>query len=126
MLIYKNKVITLGETNIEIYSFEAENLTKIWGKTFDKFYTSRLKEDTLYVVIGFRNVEKELDYASCYYDKFSNLSWLQSIMKLNLNTLELFQTQSISSSEVYCYMSNSAVYLASYTCFLEPLTIMRR
>ncbi len=122
LLIYKNKVITLGETNIEIYSFEAENLTKIWGKTFDKFYTSRLKEDTLYVVIGFRNVEKELDYASCYYDKFSNLSWLQSVMKLNLNTLELFQTQSISSSEVYCYMSNSAVYLASYTCFLEPLT----
>lgn len=137
LFLYENKIITLGSKKVMVYEFQKNSLSLFHKEEFESYVTARRKNNFLYIVTSSEIEEENLDYEVCFHDGVSSPQRLYSIRKLDLETGEVNEVQSLTGSVAAVYASENAFYLASrvsyrditaismYSYDLEPIGVMK-
>ena len=121
--LYKNKIVIYTSRALGIYEFKENTLETLYLTTFDYLVDTRLVDDKLYVVANY-SLNKDYLSDDCYYFEF--LTYYRSIvktMKIDLNTMERKEADSISSSYAsFIYMDKDYIVIPSYDYEFEKVT----
>lgn len=113
MQIYNNRVIIYNYNDLYIYTFDGELKEEI-----HKYYhlvESRIIDNTLYVIARqFIDVyNDEIASDKIYYDKLTSVSFIYSLEKINLDTLEEKEVEFASGYDGIIYMNQNYMVLSN-------------
>ncbi|MDE6407366.1 MAG: beta-propeller domain-containing protein [Anaeroplasmataceae bacterium] len=113
LFIYNHMIISIGNHETKVYEFNQDRLVVKKNISYERYLTSRLIENRLYLAFGSYVKEEIIQFEDCYYDTCSNPNYLYSAYYLDLDLMEDKEAQLLTSNSTVLYASNQAFYFAS-------------
>lgn len=113
MYVHKNDIIVLGKQKSTILQFVYGNIEV--KNTFDyySYCDSRVLGDYLYLICNLGNVYNEVTVKDAYYDGYTDVDTVYSIVKYNLNDYTYEQVKNLNRGNATLYFSENHIYLAT-------------
>ena len=114
LYVHDETIILHSHTTTLFYTFDGNNISLVNEINYQAYNTSRLYEDTLYLVVNDNLDITTEDYEELYYDGITNnAKVVYSIYKYDLNTHTYESVRNLNSGYVTLYASNNHFYLAT-------------
>ena len=118
--LYKNRIIILNDSVLEIYTFEDENLKL--EKTIQYYSGIETRLTDKYLYVGGCNGYSSSDEVpeNLYYDMLSRCGYIYSIEKIDLDTLDEKAVDLASGYGVTMYMSDTHFVISNSSYITTP------
>lgn len=119
LYVYEESIILLGYSNADIYKFDGSKMILQNSFEYLSYNTSRLYEDTLYLVTCDKLNQETETYDDLYYDGCTKGDFVYSIVKYDLENHTYDSVRNLNRGVVTLYASNNHFYLATSVYFYQ-------
>ena len=113
MYVHGDDIIVIGDKKTTILQFADCNMEVKNTFEYSSYSDSRVKGDYLYLISILGNLDDEDRIKCAYYDGYTYVDKVYSIVKYNLNDYSYEETKNLNRGTANLYFSENHIYLAT-------------